>query len=67
MKTTLTFDLPEEREEFENYYRGPMAFLVLWHLDNWLRDRIKYDGREELQPARDELRSLAEEYEISIS
>lgn len=41
-KLTLTFNLPEEREEYENAYRGGDYKAVLYEIDQFLRGKIKY-------------------------
>lgn len=66
MKATLTFDLPEEREEFDLAANGYKWNLVAWDLDQWLRGEIKYQERNELQPARDKLNVLVHEYGLEL-
>jgi hypothetical protein len=57
---TLTFTLPEEREEFEIASKAVEYSIVLSELDAYLRARIKYEELPEpvvtaLQAARDRL------------
>lgn len=42
MKSTLEFDLPEEEKEFMLAVRGKDVMLVLYQLDQHLREKIKY-------------------------
>lgn len=46
MKATLTFDLPEDRNEHIAALKGVDSILALDDLDNVLRDFTKYDGGE---------------------
>lgn len=39
---TMSFNLPDEREEYLQASQGTDAHLVLWDLDQWLRSKIKY-------------------------
>jgi len=40
---TLTFNLPEEQPEFENASNGWKWSFVCWQLDQYLRDKMKYE------------------------
>jgi hypothetical protein len=42
MKSILEFNLPEEQEEFMLAVRGKDIMLVLYQLDQHLREKIKY-------------------------
>jgi hypothetical protein len=42
VKATLEFDLPEEREEFELASKGTDWMLVLWEIDQNLRNSLKH-------------------------
>jgi hypothetical protein len=55
MRATLTFDLPEERGEFDAALLGRKALSVLWEIDQRLRSLVKH-GEPSL-----EARQLAEE------
>jgi hypothetical protein len=66
MKATLSFELPEEREEFEAATKGSAYKATLTDLDNYLRSRLKYedlpeDVHDAIQKTRDKLTSLCEE------
>ena len=43
MKATLTFTLPEDQEQFQVASQAQEYYLALWDMDQWLRDRQKYD------------------------
>jgi hypothetical protein len=46
MIATLTFTLPEEREDFERACQSSSAFITLWDLDQYLRGLVKYGINE---------------------
>ena len=66
MKATLTYDLPEEQEEFKLACDGVKWSLVAWDLDQWLRSEIKYQEQNKLQPARDKLYEFVDKYELQF-
>lgn len=43
MKSTLTFNLPQEQEELENALYGSKYKTILRDLDEMLRSKLKYD------------------------
>lgn len=67
---TLTFNLPEERKDFDLATHAFALRSVLSELDNLLRNKIKYSdpGKNNVKPglqyARDELRKLINDYEL---
>lgn len=71
MKSILEFNLPEEQEEFETANDGWKYKSVLFDLDNFLRNKLKY---EELQPGEDaaydrtrqELWNMINDYKLSL-
>ena len=72
-KATLTFDLPEEGNEFETAIKGAKYIGTLQEFDNFLRGKIKYapeDMPEEAYKAfeecRDKLHELANDDGFSI-
>jgi hypothetical protein len=68
MKSILEFDLSEP-DEAKNHLRAihaNNAFMVLWEMDQWLRNEIKYNNREVLQEIRDKLSELMEDVGISF-
>lgn len=42
MKGTLTFNLPEERQEFQTAVHAGDIALALWEIENAMRSRLKY-------------------------
>lgn len=70
-KAHLTFTLPEEQSDFDNALQGTACKLVLWSVDVYLRNRLKYEelrpsARRALQDARDELRAMCDEHRVSL-
>jgi len=63
MKAILEFNLPEEEEQFNAANKGMDWALLVWHIDQFIRNKIKYDqDREEvLQLVRNELNFQMEE------
>lgn len=45
-KATLTYDLPEDRDEFEVAVNAAKYYVVLHNIDQILRNKIKYAGDE---------------------
>ena len=67
MKAILKFNLDEEREEFNRAYKGSDAHSVLYELDCWLRNNIKYGSsyeHETLQETRNILNELCSRYGV---
>ena len=44
MKAKLTFNLPEDQEEFNAATKAMECALLLWDLDQQCRDWVKYDN-----------------------
>lgn len=65
-KVTLTFDLPEERTELFDALNGFRWKFVAMELDEWLRQKIKYEDRNHLQEARDRLHEIKDEEGLSL-
>ena len=42
MKATITFDLPDERQEHDMAIHGADYHAAIWELDQFLRDALKY-------------------------
>lgn len=65
MNATLTFSLPEERQEHLQAIHACALAATLSDLDNWLRNALKYghqiaDADAALQQTRDKIRELLE-------
>ena len=63
MKAILEFELPEDREEYVAASRGMEWALLVWHIDQFIRNKIKYeqDRAGVLQLVRNELNFQMEE------
>lgn len=54
MKATLEFNLPEEQEEFDLANQARSLYCVIYELEDYLRDLVKYKNKETINL--DELR-----------
>jgi hypothetical protein len=63
MKAILEFNLPEDREEYVVASRGMEWALLVLHIDQFIRNKIKYEQDREdiLQLVRNELTFQMEE------
>jgi len=63
MKAILEFNLPEDKEEYAAASRGMDWALLVLHIDQFIRNKIKYeqDREEVLQLVRNELTFQMEE------
>ena len=63
MKAILEFNLPEDREEYVAASRGMEWALLVWHIDQFIQNKIKYEQDRDgvLQLVRNELRHKMEE------
>jgi hypothetical protein len=63
MKAILEFNLPEDKEEFEVTSRGMDWALLAWDIDQFIRNKIKYEQDRDgvLQLVRNELNFRMEE------
>ena len=66
MKAILEFNLPEDKEEFDVASKGMDWALLVWHIDQFIQNKIKYEQetvvREDiLQLVRNELTFQMEE------
>lgn len=73
MKATLTFNLPEDKDEFRMATTGASMYNVLWEMDQWLRSNTKYapdsmseDTYNTYQACRDQLRELMSSENINF-
>lgn len=49
MKATLSFSLPDEKEEFDIIYKALETHSALSEFDNFLRRKIKYDENADVK------------------
>jgi hypothetical protein len=63
MKAILEFNLPEDKEEFDVASRGMDWALLAWDIDQFIRNKIKYEQDKDgiLQLVRDRLHFNMEE------
>ena len=63
MKAILEFNLPEDKEEFDAASKGMDWALLVWHIDEFIRNKIKYEQDRDgvLQLVRNELNFQMEE------
>ena len=72
MKGTLSFNLPEETEEFQNAQNGASyRYSVLQELDNWLRSKLKHEDHPEIisavyQEVRDKLHGFLQSEDLPL-
>jgi len=72
-KAILEFNLPEEQDEFETATNAGKYYSILWNLDQYLRNSIKYASDEmpqadidTFQLVRDELWQLIDEQNLNL-
>jgi hypothetical protein len=73
MKGTLEFNLPEEQSEFDLANNASKYYSVLWDLDQYLRNFVKYPSDREdpiltdtMAKVRDELWKLMNEHNLNL-
>ena len=47
-KVTIEYTLPEEQEEFETANNASKYYSVIWDLDQYLRNFVKYPSDREI-------------------
>jgi hypothetical protein len=74
MKAILKFTLPEEQEEFETANNASKYYSVIWDLDQYLRNFVKYPSDREdpiltdtMAKVRDELWRLMREHNLDFN
>lgn len=69
---TIKYKLPEERFEFDLANKAEKWYSVLWDLDQYLRNKLKYDEKlskgenKAFEEIREHLHELMEENNISF-
>jgi hypothetical protein len=66
MKAKLTFNLPEEQDDFNHAIKGVDYYLVLTELDNKLRNIVKYGGDGEWKGKEDAAELMRKELNLII-
>ena len=69
MKAKLTFELPEEQEEFNDAVNGSAFKHVIWELDQYMRSQLKHgdladDVHDKVQEIRDQLHSILDDNKV---
>lgn len=66
-KAILEFSLPDEQEEFEVAQNGQKYLCILTELQNYLRDKSKYENRSSIKidEIREKINQLTNEYEVN--
>lgn len=70
MTATLTFNLPDEQEEFQDAVNGNAFKAVIWQIDQYMRSEVKHGNYSEevtdiITEIREELRSIMNEHNVS--
>lgn len=71
MKAKLTFDLPEDKYEWENAMRADAMFCALWDVSQELRTLWKYEELNEeewnmVERIRDKFYEILSEHNINL-
>ena len=71
MKARLTFDLPQDKYEWENAMRADAMFCALWDLSQELRTLWKYEELSEeewnmVERIRDKFYEILQEHNINL-
>lgn len=69
MKAKLTFELPEEQEEFNDAVNGSAFKTAIWELDQYMRSQLKHgdladDVHDKVQEIRDQLHSILDDNKV---
>lgn len=65
-KAKIEFDLNDQDDKlyFKLATKATNMASVIWDFDQWLRDQIKYQGKESLQKVRDVFRGILTDKDI---
>lgn len=65
---SLQFDLtdPDGKVAFEQACKARDYLVVLWDMDNYLRDQVKYEGEDDTEAIRKKFHALLEERRIHL-
>ena len=72
MKVELSFNLPEEEEEFRAAINGQKLRSITYDFDQWLRNQIKYEDLTDeeyqaLQKCRDQFMAMFYDEDLFIT
>lgn len=73
MKINMTFNMPDDKDDFTLANKGRDFWYVLWEMDQWLRGKVKYapEGEDEkitdtYQACRDHLHELMNGSDVTL-
>ena len=72
MKATLTFNLPEEQDDFNNAVKGLDYKIALLEIDDYLRRELKYNQNltdieyKTIEKVREEFNGILTDNEIKL-
>ncbi len=68
MKAVLIFDLPEEKEEFDDTVKARDYYSALWDIYTELHWQMKYGDREvvKLESVNDKFQRILEENKVDL-
>jgi hypothetical protein len=73
-KVTIEYNLPEEQCEFDEANNAGKYYSVLWDIDQYMRNKIKYGSddipdvyREAIQMVRDEFWKIMNEHNLDLN
>ena len=58
MKATLTFQLPDEKQEFNSATNGEKYASALWDIKQYIRGVLKYGTEDDLETVLERVREL---------
>ena len=72
MKVELSFNLPEEEEDFRAAINGHKLRSITYDFDQWLRNQIKYEDLTDeeyqtLQKCRDQFKAMFYDEDLFIT
>ena len=65
-KATITFTLPEEKDDYYLANNGMKMYSILWEFDQWLRQEIKW-GDKPYDDIRQKLYDIMNEENFSFN
>ena len=71
MRAVLTFNLPDEQQEYALANKGSSLSCILWDMDQWLRSETKYETLDEktyeaYDKVRERLREIMYEHGLTF-
>lgn len=66
MKATLTFNLPEDQEDFARAAKVLDICSFIWEFEQYLRDQRKYEGKDDIDAIWDKWHELKADEGIEL-